>query len=227
MRLSLKKPNIYIDVNVSGTLNLLELSREYKIKNFIFGSSSSVYGATKEISFSEEGKLKPISPYGVSKRAGELLCSAYNHLYNIPITILCFFTIYGPRQRPNIAIHKFTKLINEEKEICLYGNGKTSRDYTYISDIVEGIISILNKDFNHEIFNLGNSKPTNLSYLILLVEKNLDKSANIKYLPEQPGDPPVTFSDISKSKRILHYEPKVKIEEGIRNFIEWYKNEKS
>ena len=227
VRLSLKQPNLYVDVNVNGTLNLLELSKAYKIESFIFGSSSSVYGATKEIPFSEEGKLKPISPYGVSKRTGELLCSTYNHLYNLPVTILRFFTVYGPRQRPDMAIHKFTKLIDEVKEICLYGNGETSRDYTYISDIVEGIMSALNKDFNYEIFNLGNSNPTNLSHLISLIEKNLGKSAKIKYLSEQPGDPSITFADISKSKRMLNYNSKVKMEEGIKNFIEWYKNEKS
>ena len=227
VRFSLKQPNLYVDVNVNGTLNLLELSKEYKIKNFIFGSSSSVYGATKEIPFSEEGKLKPISPYGVSKRTGELLCYTYNHLYNLPVTVLRFFTVYGPRQRPDMAIHKFTKLIDEGKEICLYGNGETSRDYTYISDIVEGIISSLNKDFNYEIFNLGNSNPTNLSHLIFLIEKNLGKSAKIRYLSEQPGDPSITFADISKSKRMLNYNPKIKIEEGIKRFVEWYKNEKS
>jgi UDP-glucuronate 4-epimerase len=227
VRLSLKQPNLYVDVNVNGTLNLLELSKEYKIKYFVFGSSSSVYGATKEIPFSEEGKLTPISPYGVSKRTGELLCSTYNHLYNLPVTVLRFFTVYGPRQRPDMAIHKFTKLIDEGKEICLYGNGETSRDYTYISDIIEGIISALNTDFNYEIFNLGNSNPTNLSRLISLIEKNLGKTVKIKYLPEQPGDPSSTFADISKSKRILNYKPKIKMEEGIKNFIEWYKNEKS
>ena len=227
VRLSLKQPNLYVDVNVNGTLNLLELSREYKIKNFIFGSSSSVYGATKEIPFSEEGKLKPISPYGVSKRTGELLCYTYNHLYNLPVTILRFFTVYGPRQRPDMAIYKFTKLIDEGKEIYLYGNGETSRDYTYISDIIEGIISALNNDFNYEIFNLGNSNPINLSHLISLIENNLGKTAKVKYLPEQPGDPSITFADISKSKRMLNYEPKAKIEEGIKRFVEWYKNDKS
>ena len=227
VRLSLKQPNLYVDVNVNGTLNLLELSKEYKIKNFIFGSSSSVYGATKEIPFSEEGKLKPISPYGVSKRTGELLCSTYNHLYNLPVTILRFFTVYGSRQRPDMAIYKFTKLIDEGKKIYLYGDGETSRDYTYVSDIIEGITFALNKDFNYEIFNLGDSNPTTLSHLISLIEKNLGKSAKIKYLPEQPGDPSITFADIGKSKRTLNYEPKVKIEEGIKRFVEWYKNEKS
>ena len=227
VRLSLKQPNLYVDVNVNGTLNLLELSREYKIGSFLFGSSSSVYGATKEIPFSEEGKLKPISPYGVSKRTGELLCSTYNHLYNLPVTILRFFTVYGSRQRPDMAIYKFTKLIDEGKKIYLYGDGETSRDYTYVSDIIEGITFALNKDFNYEIFNLGDSNPTTLSHLISLIEKNLGKSAKIKYLPEQPGDPSITFADIGKSKRTLNYEPKVKIEEGIKRFVEWYKNEKS
>ena len=227
VRLSLKQPNLYVDVNINGTLNLLELCREYKIKKFVFGSSSSVYGATKEIPFSEEGKLKAISPYGVSKRTGELLCYTYNYLYNLPVTVLRFFTVYGTRQRPDMAIHKFTKLIDEGKEICLYGNGETSRDYTYISDIVEGIMSALNKDFNYEIFNLGNSNPTTLSHLISLIEKNLGKAAKIKYLSEQLGDPSITFSDISKSKKMLNYNPEIKIEEGIKRFIEWYKNEKS
>lgn len=227
VRPSLENPNLYVDVNVNGILNLLELSREYKIKSFIFGSSSSVYGATKEIPFSEEGKLKPISPYGVSKRAGELLCSTYNHLYNLPITILRFFTVYGPRQRPDMAIHKFTKLIDEGKEICLYGDGETSRDYTYVSDIVEGIMSALNRDFSFEIFNLGNSEPISLSQLVSLIENNLNKTSKIKYLPVQPGDPSITFADITKSKKLLNYEPKVNIDEGIKRFIKWYKNEKS
>jgi UDP-glucuronate 4-epimerase len=225
VRLSLEKPSLYIDVNVNGTVNLLELSKEYRIKSFIFGSSSSVYGATEEIPFSEEGESKPISPYGVSKRAGELLCSTYNHLYGIPITALRFFTVYG-----DMAIHKFTKLIEEGKVIRLYGNGKSQRDYTYVSDIVEGIMSALNlnlnTDFDFQIFNLGNSEPIPLSHLVSLIEKNLNKPAKIKYLPEQPGDPSITCADISKSMKLLSYKPKVKIEEGIKKFIHWYRYEK-
>lgn len=228
--LSLEKPSLYMDVNVKGTVNLLELSKDHRIKSFIFGSSSSVYGATKEIPFSEEGELKPISPYGVSKRAGELLCSTYNHLYGIPITALRFFTVYGPGQRPDMAIHKFTKLIEESEEIRLYGNGNSQRDYTYVSDIVDGIISALNlnlnKDFEFQIFNLGNSEPIPLSHLVSLIEKNLNKTAKIKYLPEQPGDPSITYADISKSRRLLDYLPEVKIEEGIKRFVEWYRYEK-
>ena len=232
VRLSLEKPSLYIDVNVNGTVNLLELSKEYRIKSFIFGSSSSVYGATEEIPFSEEGELKPISPYGVSKRAGELLCSTYNHLYGIPITALRFFTVYGPGQRPDMAIYKFTKLIEEGKEIRLYGNGKSQRDYTYVSDIIEGIMSSLNlnlnKDFDSQfqIFNLGNSEPIPLSHLVSLIEKTLNKRAKIKYLPEQPGDPTITYADISKARRLLNYHPEVKIEEGIKKFIHWYRYEK-
>jgi UDP-glucuronate 4-epimerase len=229
VRLSLEKPSLYMDVNVNGTLNLLELSKEYQIKSFIFGSSSSVYGATRKIPFSEEGELKPISPYGVSKRAGELLCSTYNHLYHLPITILRFFTVYGPGQRPDMAIHKFTTLIEEGKEIRLYGTGKSQRDYTYVSDIIEGIMSALNlnlnNDFDFQIFNLGNSEPIPLSHLVSLIEKNLNKTAKIKYLPEQPGDPSITYADISKSRRLLNYQPEVKIEEGIDRFIEWYRYE--
>ena len=232
VRLSLKDPSLYIDINVKGTLHLLELSKDHRIKSFIFGSSSSVYGATEEIPFSEDGELKPISPYGASKRAGELLCSVYNHLYHLPITILRFFTVYGPAQRPDMAIHKFTKLIEEGKEIRLYGNGKSQRDYTYVADIVEGIMSVLNlnlnKDFDSsqfQIFNLGNSEPIPLSHLVSVIEKSLNKTAKIKYLPEQLGDPSITCADISKSRRLLNYHPEVKIEEGIERFVEWYKYE--
>lgn len=222
VRASWEDPSLCMDVNVNGTLNLLEISREYRMKSFVFGSSSSVYGATKEIPFSEEGELKPISPYGVSKRAGELLCSAYNHLFHLPISILRFFTVYGPRQRPDMAIYKFTKCIEEGKEVSLYGDGSSKRDYTYISDIIEGITSALDKDFDFQIFNLGTSEQVSLSYLVSLIEKKLNRSAKIRYLPEQPGDPYVTYANISKSGRLLHYNPKVKIEEGIERFVQWY-----
>jgi len=142
--------------------------------------------------------LKPISPYGITKRAGELLCSAYNYLYSFPITMQRFFTVYGSRQRPDMAIHKFTKLSEKWKKIYIYDNGKSKRDYTHISDIVEGVISALNKELDFQIFNLGNSKPISLSHLVSLIEKNLNKSAKIKYFPEQPGDPPITYANISK-----------------------------
>jgi UDP-glucuronate 4-epimerase len=227
VKFSLKNPSLYMDINISGTLNILDACRDYKIKGLIFGSSSSVYGNTNQIPSSEEGELKPISPYGISKLAAERLCYCYNQLYHLSITILRLFTVYGPRQRPDMAIYKFIKLINENKEIKLYGNGKTKRDYTYISDIVDGIISALKKDFNFEIINLGNSQPIVLYHIISLLEKNLNKKAKIKYYPEQPSDPSITFADISKAKKLLNYRPKVKIQEGIKRFMDWYKHEKT
>ena len=226
VRFSLKEPSLYMDINVNGTLNLLELSKEYQIKSFLFGSSSSVYGATTEIPFSETGELKPISPYAVSKRAAELLCWTYNYLYHLPVTIFRFFTVYGPRQRTDMAIHKFAKLIQEGEEISLFGSGESKRDYTYVSDIVDGITSALDKDFDFQIFNLGNSDPITLRHLVSLIEKNMGKTAKIKYLPEQPGDPSITYADISKSSRLLGYHPEVNMAEGIKRFAEWYKHEK-
>lgn len=224
---SLENPTLYFDVNINGTLNVLDLCKKYKVKGLIFGSSSSVYGITKKIPFSEKNETKPISPYGVSKRAGELLCFNYNYLYHIPITVLRFFTVYGQKQRPDMAIYKFTKLIDEGKEIVVYGKGNTKRDYTYIDDIVDGIALSLTKNFNFQIFNLGNSKPITISYLISLIEKNLSKKAKIKYLPEQLGDPPITCADIRKSRRTLGYKPKITIEKGIERFVRWFRNERS
>lgn len=223
---SFKNPSLYFDVNINGTLNLLELASKYQIKGFVFGSSSSVYGVA-DIPFSETSELKPISPYGVSKRAGELLCSTYHHLYSLPVTILRLFTVYGPRQRPDMAIYKFTELIDRGKEITFYGSGKTKRDYTFIDDIINGITICLRKDFDFQIFNLGDSNPISLSSLVSLIEKNLKKKAKIKHLPEQPGDPPITYADIKKSGKILGWEPKVNIGQGIKKFVNWYKNERT
>jgi len=227
VRLSWQKPDLYMDINVRGTLNILELIKEFSIKSLIFGSSSSVYGATEVIPFSEDGELKPISPYGVSKRTGELLCAAYHHLYKIPTVILRFFSVYGPRQRPDMAIHKFIRLIDEGKRICLYGSGQSKRDYTCVEDIIDGVVSALDRDFDFETFNLGNSEPISLGHLISIIESCLGKKAVIEHLPEQPGDPFVTYASIEKSGRLLNYRPKVKINEGIERFMEWYKAEKN
>jgi len=227
VRLSLEKPDFYMEVNVMGTLNILELLKEFDNKSLIFGSSSSVYGAAETIPFSEDGELKPISPYGVSKRAGELLCAAYHSLYQIPIVMLRFFTVYGPRQRPDMAIHKFIKLIDEGGKIRLFGSGQSKRDYTFVEDIVDGIVSALEKDFDFEVFNLGNSEPISLSRLISTLEARLEKRAAIEYLPDQPGDPLITYASIEKSGRLLNYRPKVKIEEGIRRFVDWYRTKKT
>lgn len=224
VRPSIQDPLLYQDVNIRGTMNLLELSKDYDIKNFVFGSSSSVYGINEKIPFGEEDPVdKAISPYAATKKACETFCYTYHHLYGIPITSLRFFTVYGPRQRPEMAIHKFTRSIDEGKVIEMFGDGKSRRDYTYISDIVNGIMAAADKKLGYEIINLGNSNVVELRYLIQLIEENLGKSAFIKKMPDQPGDVPVTFADISKAQKLLGYEPGVRIEEGIENFVKWYK----
>lgn len=226
VRPSIENPLLYEDVNIKGTLNLLETSKNYQIEHFIFGSTSSVYGINEKVPFSEEDPVeRSISPYAASKRACEIFCYTFHHLYGIPITILRFFTVYGPRQRPEMAIHKFTRLIDQGKEIEMYGDGRTSRDYTYIDDVVEGIVSAHDKKSNYEIINLGNSKVVELEYLIHLIEENMGKKARIKRIPDQPGDVPVTYANISKAKRLLDYDPKVSIEEGIERFVQWYRSE--
>ncbi len=226
VRPSIHDPFLYEDVNIRGTINLLELSRDSGIKNFIFGSSSSVYGINEKVPFGEDDAVdKAISPYAATKKACEIFCYTYHHLYGIPITGLRFFTVYGPRQRPEMAIHKFTRSIDQGKVIEMYGDGTSRRDYTYISDIVDGIMAAADRKLGYEIINLGNSNVVELRYLIRLIEENLGKSAIIKKLPDQPGDVPVTYADISKAKKLLGYEPEVLIEKGIENFVNWYKNE--
>lgn len=223
VRPSIQDPLLYEDVNIKGTIILLELGKKYKITNFIFGSSSSVYGINEKIPFSEEDSAeKAISPYAASKRACEIFCYTYHHLYGIPVICLRFFTVYGPRQRPEMAIHKFTRLIDLGKEIEMYGDGTSRRDYTYVSDIIDGIIASLDKKFGYKIINLGNSNVVELQYLIQLIENNLGKKAIIKQYPDQPGDVPVTYADISNANKLLGYDPKVSIEKGIENFVQWY-----
>ncbi|MFH2027618.1 MAG: GDP-mannose 4,6-dehydratase [Nanoarchaeota archaeon] len=224
VRPSIENPELYFNVNVNGTENLLKLAVGSKVKNFIFGSSSSVYGTNKKAPFSEEDPIDNIiSPYAQTKREGERLCKKYHEEVGINITCLRFFTVYGPRGRPDMAIYKFTKLITEGKEIPMYGDGNSKRDYTYITDIVFGIISALDKNLKFEIVNLGNSSPISLSGMIRLIEKKLNKKAKINSMPKQKGDVELTYADISKAKRLLEYEPKVKIEEGIKRFVEWYR----
>ena len=225
VRPSIEEPMLYEDVNVRGTLNLLELCKEHKVRNFIFGSSSSVYGNIEKVPFSEDDVPKPISHYGASKRSAELLCHVYSSLYGIPITCLRFFTVYGPRQRPDMAIHKFMELIDQGKEITVYGNGTSKRDYTYIDDIVTGIVNSLEKEFPFEIFNLGDSRTVELRELISLIEKELGKRAMIRKLPAQLGDMLITYANISKARKILGYNPKVSLEAGIKVFVEWYNSQ--
>ncbi|MBI2133596.1 GDP-mannose 4,6-dehydratase [Candidatus Woesearchaeota archaeon] len=223
VRPSLKEPALYADVNIKGTVHILELARKYKIRNIVFASSSSVYGGNKKIPFSEEDKTdKPISPYGASKKAAELLCHSYHSLYGTSISCLRFFTVYGERGRPDMAPYKFTKLISEGKEIEVYGNGRTKRDYTYIKDIIQGVAAALEKDLGYEVINLGNSSTIELQHLISLIEKETGKKAKIKYSPMQAGDVPETYAEISKAKRLLGFTPKTKIEAGIKKLVEWY-----
>ena len=224
VRPSIINPLLYQDVNIRGTIVLLEVCKEYGIKNFIFASSSSVYGENQRVPFSEEDlDIQPISPYGVTKRAGELLCYSYHHLYGMNIACLRIFTAYGPRQRPEMAIHKFTRLIDQGEKIPMYGDGSSRRDYTYIDDLIDGILGVIYYLKGFEIYNLGESQTTSLKELIRLIEEAFGKKANIEMLKPQPGDVSVTYADITKAKRMLEYQPKVKMEEGIKQFMEWYK----
>jgi UDP-glucuronate 4-epimerase len=190
----------------------------------VFGSSSSVYGINSKIPFSEDDKIQnPISPYAATKAAGELLCHTFAHLYDIRTVCLRFFTVYGARQRPDLAIHKFSKLILEEKPIPVFGDGTTRRDYTYIDDIIQGVRAAIDYyKSNYEIFNLGESETIELSKLIELLEKSLGKKAIIERKEMQPGDVPITFADISKARELLNYDPQTKIEDGIPKFVEWF-----
>ena len=229
VRPSLKDPLLYEDVNGRGTLNILELCRKYDVRRFIYGGSSSVYGINNKIPFSEDDEIsKPVSPYAATKRANELMCYTYHHLYGIHVTVLRFFTVYGPRQRPEMAIHKFTRLIDEGLEVPLYGDGSSRRDYTYIDDIIQGVMAARASTAigPYDIFNLGESHTTELRKLVALIEDALGKKARIKWLPDQPGDVPVTYADISKSEGLLGYNPQVTVEEGIPLFVKWYQEMK-
>jgi len=225
VRDSIERPLLFEKVNVGGTLNLLELCNKFGVKKFIFASSSSVYGENKKIPFSESDATDNIvSPYAATKKAAEILCETYSRLYGINVTCLRFFTVYGPRGRPEMAPYKFTKIVDDEKDIPMFGDGSSKRDYTYISDIIRGIMAAVGKEFRFEVINLGNSSPVELKQLISVIEKVVGKKARIKKMPLQKGDVPLTFADVSKAKRLLGYEPKVRLEEGIKSFFEWYKN---
>jgi UDP-glucuronate 4-epimerase len=225
VRPSLAEPALYADTNVNGTLNLLELARTYAVKQFVFGSSSSVYGINAKVPFAEDDPVaRPISPYAATKAAGELLCHTYSHLYDIRCVCLRFFTVYGARQRPDLAIHRFSRLISEGKPIQVFGDGTSRRDYTYIDDIIQGVRAAIDYDASgYEIFNLGESQTVELTELIALLERNLDLRAIIDRQPMQPGDVPVTFADISKSREVLGYNPTTKIADGIPKFVEWFR----
>lgn len=223
VRYSLENPGEYIQTNIQGTVNIFEMARINKISNIIFASSSSVYG-NNPIPWSESQEVNtPINPYGVSKRATELLAYTYHHLYKINMTILRFFTVYGPWGRPDMAYFKFANKIIKGESIDVYNNGKMKRDFTFIDDIVTGTIAAIDNPKSYEIYNLGNHQSEELGKFIELIEKNLGKEAKKNFLPLQPGDFLENFADIDKAKKDLKFEPKTSIEEGIKKFVDWYK----
>ena len=223
VRPSLEKPALYMQVNVEGTVNLLEAARRHGVKKITIASSSSVYGVNAKVPFSESDPIfSAISPYAASKLACEALGHVYHHIYGMDVALLRFFTVYGARQRPDLAIHKFAKLIHAGKPIPVFGDGSTARDYTYITDIVDGVMACTQKEFGYEIFNLGESQTVKLSRLIELLEAALGRQAVIDRQPPQPGDVPITFADVSKARARLGYNPRVKIEQGIPLFVDWF-----
>lgn len=224
VRPSLREPKLYAETNINGTINLLEFARDHEIKQFVFGSSSSVYGENEKLPFAEDDPIfHPISPYAATKAAGELICHTYSHLFDIRTVCLRFFTVYGARQRPDLAIHKFSKRIRDGNPISMFGDGSTRRDYTYIDDIISGVRAAIDYDSSmHEVINLGESETTELSRLIELLEEHIGKKAVIDHQPLQPGDVPITYADISKARRLLNYNPQTKIADGIPKFVEWF-----
>src|SRR6185436_2480412 len=229
VRPSLAEPELYAETNISGTLNLLELARSTGVNQFVFGSSSSVYGINAKVPFSEDDPIRqPISPYAATKAAGELICHTSTHLYGLRCVCLRFFTVYGPRQRPDLAIHKFARLITEGKSIPVFGDGTTRRDYTYIDDIISGVRSAIDYGASdYEVINLGESRTVELRELISLLEKELGAEAKIDRQPLQPGDVPQTFADVTKARRLLGYNPQTQIEEGIQKFVGWFRDASS
>ncbi|NQT66389.1 MAG: GDP-mannose 4,6-dehydratase [Actinobacteria bacterium] len=227
VRPSIQNPLLYERVNILGTMNLLECCKRYNISKFIFASSSSVYGGNKKIPFSEEDNVDlPISPYAATKKAGELICYTYHNLYKISIFCFRFFTVYGPRQRPEMAIHKFTRQILSSENIEIYGDGYSSRDYTYIDDVISGILSSLEQIDGFEVINLGNSNTIKLIDLIRLIEITTGKKGNLKFTKNQPGDVFITYADIRKARKMLKYLPKTNIKEGLVKFVNWYKEKR-
>jgi UDP-glucuronate 4-epimerase len=225
VRPSLSEPQLYVETNINGTMNLLELARKNAVRQFVFGSSSSVYGVNRKVPFSEDDPIfNPISPYAATKAAGELICHTYAHLYDLRIVCLRFFTVYGARQRPDLAIHKFARLIDAGAPIPVFGDGTTRRDYTFIDDIIAGVRAAIDYDkTKYEVINLGESRTVELHELISLLEDELGKRAQIDRQPPQPGDVPQTFADITKARALLGYNPQTEIEAGIRRFVEWFR----
>ncbi len=225
VRPSLKEPILYEEVNCIGTLHLLEAARHYGPERFVFASSSSVYGINQKVPFAEDDPIdQPISPYATTKRAGELLCFNYSHLYGLRISCLRFFTVYGPAQRPEMAIARFTDLLARGEPVPVFGSGQTRRDYTFIDDIVDGTLAAIELNPRFEIFNLGGAQTTPLIDLVHWIAEELGVEPKVQLLPEQPGDMPLTFADLRKAERLLGYQPKVPIREGLRRYVAWYRD---
>jgi UDP-glucuronate 4-epimerase len=224
VRPSIEQPAYYARVNVEGTTHLLQAAVKHGVKKFLFASSSSVYGNLGRVPFSEEDPVaEPISPYAATKRAGELLCYTFWHLYKLPVFCLRFFTVYGPRQRPDLAIHKFTRLISAGQPVPLFGDGSTSRDYTFVDDIVAGILASLDRCDRYRIYNLGGSDPVSLAKLVEGIEKAVGRQAIIDRRPAQPGDVERTYADLTRAKAELGYQPRVTLDEGLRRFVAWFR----
>ncbi|MCU0915792.1 MAG: GDP-mannose 4,6-dehydratase [Planctomycetes bacterium] len=222
VRPSIAEPGLYMDVNINGTVALLEIARQRHIGRFIFASSSSVYGNNQKVPFSEDDNVDfPISPYAATKKAGELICHTYHHLYGLAITCLRFFTVYGPRQRPDLAIHKFARLIEQGQPIPIFGDGTMMRDFTYIDDILNGVVAAIDHCTDYQVYNLGESQPISVNDLIAELENALGKKAVRKYLPVQPGDVERTYADVTKAEVQLGYQPSTDIRTGLSRFVAW------
>ncbi len=228
VRPSIREPHLYVDVNELGTANLLDAARKWGAYTFVFGSSSSVYGTNSKVPFAETDPItQPVSPYAATKRAGELLCHTYHHLFGMKITCLRFFTVYGPRQRPEMAIYKFVANMLRGETVPMFGDGGSARDYTHIDDIVDGIMRSLEYAADWEIVNLGGSRTTTLKRLIELIGEATGATPRLDQLPDQPGDVPITCADVSHARELLGWSPQVPIEEGIERFVAWYRSERA
>jgi UDP-glucuronate 4-epimerase len=224
VRPSLQDPVLYHDVNCTGTAVLLQAARDAEISRFVFGSSSSVYGGNEKVPFHEDDDVSgPVSPYAATKRANELSCHVFSHLYGMDIACLRFFTVYGPRQRPEMAIHKFVRLLERGEKLPLYGDGRSERDYTYVDDILDGVVKALDRSKGFRIYNLGESRTVSLKQLVSAIGRATGKEPGVEWQPAQPGDVPRTFADVSRARSELGYDPRVDLEEGLRRFVEWYR----
>jgi UDP-glucuronate 4-epimerase len=226
VRPSLESPLLYERVNVGGTAVVIDAARKAGVRRFLFASSSSIYGIANQVPFSEDDHVnQPISPYAATKIAGEKFCYTYSHLYPMAVVCLRFFTVYGPRQRPDLAIYKFMRMIDRGEPIPVFGDGNMGRDYTFVEDIVDGICAALRYECRYEVFNLGNSKPVKLAEMIQTIEKALGRPAIINRLPLQPGDVPITYADISKASRLLNYNPQTSFEQGVERMAAWLRTQ--